>query len=293
MNESVSPLRLAVAQYHPTCHRHWAAYADKLDSWVAQAAHHGAQLLMFPEYASVELAALLPAGLSVIEQFAGLQQYATAYRDLCQQLSIHYRVGIVAGSFPLAVAGQRYVNRAWFCQADGMLTYQDKRLFVQYEVQLDCLQAGAGSQVIETPFGTLAICVCYDSEFPLIVRHLVEQGAWLILVPSCTETLAGYYRVRIGCQARALENQCFVAQAVLVGDATWSDLINVSVGAAGVYAPPDKGMPSDGVMVKGELNRPGWIYADLDAGQLQQVRTRGQVHNYSDWRRQGRNEPRP
>jgi predicted amidohydrolase len=306
LNKSSRPLRVAVAQYQPSAHEHWAAYVGKLDSWVAEAAHNGAQLLLFPEYDSMELAALLPAGLSVTEQFAGLQQYAMAWRDIHQQLASRYRVAIVAGSFPLApdeqtyveqtyveqtYVEQSYVNRAWFCQADGSLTYQDKRLFVQYEAQLGCLQSGQTSDIIETSFGTLAICVCYDSEFPLIVRNLVEQGAWLILVPSCTETLAGYHRVRIGCQARALENQCFVAQAVLVGAAPWSDLINISVGAAGVYAPPDKGMPPDGVVSKGELNQPGWIYADLDAALLHKVREQGHVHNYRDWNLQSMTPP--
>ena len=35
-------------------------------------------------------------------------------------------------------------------------------------------------------------------------RHLVEQGAEILLAPSCTEGLAGFSRVRIGAMARAL-----------------------------------------------------------------------------------------
>jgi predicted amidohydrolase len=114
----------------------------------------------------------------------------------------------------------------------------------------------------------------------------VEAGAALILVPSCTDTLAGYCRVRVGCQARALENQCYVVQAPTVGEASWSEAVDVNVGAAGVFAPPDRGMPDDGVLARGELNQPGWVYADLDLAAIKQVRSHGQVLNYRDWERQ-------
>ena len=120
-------------------------------------------------------------------------------------------------------------------------------------------------------------------EFPLFARAQAQAGADLILVPSCTDTLAGYHRVRIGCQARALENQCFVAQAPTVGEAPWSEAVDVNVGAAGIYAPPDRGMPDNGVLTVGELNRPQWVFADLDFEALRRVRDSGQVFNARDW----------
>lgn len=142
---------------------------------------------------------------------------------------------------------------------------------------------GQGIKVFETRFGRIAINVCYDVEFPLIARAQAKAGADLILTPSCTDTLAGYHRVRIGCQARALENQCYVAQAPTVGEAPWSEAVDVNVGAAGIYAPPDRGMPDNGVLTVGELNRPQWVFADLDFEALRRVRDSGQVFNARDW----------
>jgi predicted amidohydrolase len=116
-----------------------------------------------------------------------------------------------------------------------------------------------------------------------VVRRLVAAGADLIAVPSCTDTAAGYQRVRIACQARALENQCFVVQAPTVGVAPWSIAVDDNVGAAGVFAPPDRGLPDDGVVALGTYNAPGWVVADLDLGAIARVRADGQVLGHRDW----------
>jgi predicted amidohydrolase len=115
------------------------------------------------------------------------------------------------------------------------------------------------------------------------VRRLVDAGAEIIAVPSCTDSDAGYHRVRVACQARALESQCFVVQVPTVGDAPWSLTVDVNRGAAGVYAPPDRGLPDDGVVAIGTANQPGWLVADLDLDALAEVRRDGNVFNHRDW----------
>jgi predicted amidohydrolase len=88
----------------------------------------------------------------------------------------------------------------------------------------------------------------------MLARKQVEAGANLILVPSCTHTLAGYHRVKIGCQARALENQCYVVQSPIVGIASWSEAVDVSIVAAAIYTPVDREFPDNGILAIGELN---------------------------------------
>jgi predicted amidohydrolase len=102
-------------------------------------------------------------------------------------------------------------------------------------------------------------------------------------VPSCTDAAAGYHRVRVACQARALENQCYVIQAPTVGSAPWSIAVDENVGAAGVFGPPDRGFPDDGVIALGERDRPGWVIADVDLDAVAAVRADGQVLNHRDW----------
>ena len=112
------------------------------------------------------------------------------------------------------------------------------------------IEPGDALKVFEVGGVRAGIAVGYDSEFPLPVRAQCEAGARLLLVPSCTDTEAGATRVRVGCLARALENRCFVAQAVTAGTAPWSPVLDINTGEAALIAPMDVGMPSDGMIVQ-------------------------------------------
>ena len=105
----------------------------------------------------------------------------------------------------------------------------------------------------------------------------------LILVPSCTDTIAGFHRVKIGCQARALENQCYVVQASLVGDAEWSEAVDVNVGAAAIYTPVDRGFPDNGILSVGTFNAVQWVIGEISPNACKTVREQGQNFNYRDW----------
>ena len=144
------------------------------------------------------------------------------------------------------------------------------------------IEPGDALEVFDTPHGRLGVAVCYDSEFPLYARAQVEAGARLLLVPSCTDTEAGATRVRVGCQARALENQIAVAQAVTAGEAPWSPALDVNTGRAALYVPSDRGLPQDGVLARADADA-AWLIADLDLDALDAARAAGQVANRADW----------
>ena len=145
------------------------------------------------------------------------------------------------------------------------------------------MQPGGPPAVFETPWGRIGIAICYDLEFPALVRAQVEAGAWLILVPTCTDTMWGFNRVRLAARARALENQCYVAIAPTVGDAPWSATLDTNRGYAAVYGPVDRGFPEDGLLARGALDADQWVFADLDPARLEQVRADGGVRNHRDW----------
>ena len=282
---SARTIRIATAAYDVGYFTRWSDYAAKLGDWVSRASSEGANLLVFPEYASMELVSLFDRDIqqSLARQLDALQELATPYIDLHTQLARDHGVYIVAGSFPCAVATNRYHNRAYLFSPDGACAYQDKIQMTRFENEQWLIDGASTLNVFNTQLGTLAVNLCYDAEFPLFARQQAAAGADLILVPSCTDTQAGFERVRIGCRARALENQVFVAQSSLVGDAAWSPAVDVNVGAAGVFAPVDHGFPADGIIEPGVMNAPQWTYATLDLDELARVRETGQVFNYRDW----------
>jgi predicted amidohydrolase len=279
------PLRLAAAQYGIDFLQNWDDYCAKIHRWGNDAATQGAQLWLFPEYFSMELASLFPQEVyqSLSAQLTELQSvlpdFMSLFADLAQQHGAH----IVAGSFPVRQANGSYRNRSFLFYPDGTHDYQDKLQMTRFENEQWLISSGDEIKTFATEFGTLGINICYDSEFPLIARKQVEAGANLILVPSCTDTLAGYYRVRIGCQARALENQCYVVQSPTVGSAPWSLAVDMNIGAAGIYTPVDYGYPDHGILAIGEFNQTQWVFADIDLASIAHIRQTGQVFNYRDW----------
>lgn len=284
---STGLLRVAAAQYPVAEVQDWAQLAQTLRNWVAEASAASAQLLVFPEYGAMTIAALLPSAQRG-QLAAELEFVASHHDDWCQlhaTLAQEYGVHLLAGSGPVRV-GQQYRNRAVLFAPSGQSAGQDKWTMTRFESEHWGISPGDTLKVFDTTLGRIAINICYDVEFPLLARAQVEAGAQLILAPSCTDTTAGYWRVRVGAQARALENQCVVVQAPLVGNAAWSASVDVNVGAAGVYTPPDRGLPENGVLAKGVWNAPQWLYSTVDAQALATVRRDGQVFNHRDWGRQ-------
>ncbi len=122
---------------------------------------------------------------------------------LHRDLAAKHDIWILAASAPRRRADGRFVNAARLFSPDGSSAHQDKLLMTRFEREEWGIVGGDQLNVFVTPFGRLAVLICYDSEFPLLARAAVEAGAQVLLVPSCTETMRGYWRVRLGSQARA------------------------------------------------------------------------------------------
>ncbi|MEQ1530639.1 MAG: carbon-nitrogen hydrolase family protein [Methylococcales bacterium] len=278
-------VNIASAQYDISFLQDWQAYQSKIECWVSEAAGQNAQILVFPEYGSMELASLFGKDIysSLSKQLLAMQEVREDYIKLYQTLAQRHQCYIQAGTFPVSIADGVYRNRAYFFWPDGQFDYQDKMMMTRFENEQWLIQGGVELKCFTTEYGKIAINVCYDSEFPILARKQVEMGANLILVPSCTDTVAGYHRVRIGCQARALENQCYVVQSPTVGQAPWSEAVDENIGAAAIYTPVDRGFPDNGILAMGELNQSQWVYAQLSLSACATVREQGQVFNYRDW----------
>jgi len=278
-------VKIASAQYDISFFGVWSAYRNKVERWVNEAAGRDARILLFPEYASMELASLFSKDVyaSLSLQLAAMQSVLDDYIDLYRTLALKHQCYIQSGTFPVHMPDNEYRNRAYLFMPNGDVDFQDKLMMTRFENEQWLIKRGNELKCFDTEFGKIAINICYDSEFPLLARQQVEAGASLILVPSCTDTLAGYHRVQIGCRARALENQCYVVQSPTVGKAPWSEAVDVNIGAAGIYTPVDRGFPDDGILAMGELNAVQWVFAEISLEACEKVRADGQVFNYRDW----------
>jgi predicted amidohydrolase len=277
-------MKIAAACYPIDWMEGIGCYADKLGAWVAEAAGQGAQLLVFPEYAAMELAAL--EGRAVAGDLAAslraVSERMPEIWDLHARLAADHGVHILAGSGPV-FEGPAPVNRAMFFTPDGRRQPHDKQIMTRWERDLLGAVPGAPLTLMQTALGKIGVLVCYDAEFPLLARALVEAGAQVLLVPSQTEAEEGWNRVRIGAMARALEGQCVVVQSPTQGAAPWSPVLDENFGAAGIYGPPDKGFPPTGVLAQGEVNTPGWVMAEVDLAAVRAARDDGNVLLTRHW----------
>jgi predicted amidohydrolase len=277
----VTTLRVAAWQYPIEQLASWDAWLAKLEAGFAEARGRGAALCVVPEYAAMELTSLT-GGDDLATQLDALQPVLPRYLEAYAALARRLGLAIVAGSFPERLASGEVRNRLRVHTAGGAVVVE-KLQMTRFERERWGVAPGTAQTVIDLGAYRLGVAICYDAEFPLVVRRLVAAGADVIAVPSCTDTPAGYHRVRVACQARALENQCYVVQAPTVGTAPWSIAVDDNVGAAGVYAPPDRGLPDDGVIAQGTYCAAGWVIADLDLEALARVRADGQVLGHRDW----------
>ena len=270
-----------------------AAYAAKLDHWAGLAKQGGAELLLMPEYACVELGAALAGGApDAAGELSAMVAASDAILAAMRAAAMRHAIWLQPGTLPMR-DNARIVNRAPLIAPDGRLAMQEKRMMTRFEDERWGVSAGRPPQVFQTPWGLIGIAICYDAEFPKLVRAQVEAGAWLILVPTCTDTLHGFNRVRIAARARAMENQCFVAVAPTVGGFAASVALDENHGAAGVFGPVDHGFAADGVVAEAALDAPGLVFATLDPARLEQVRTEGAVRNHRDWPRAPVPRPEP
>lgn len=278
-------MRVATAAYPLDQFTRWEDYAHKLEQWVADAKAGGAELLVFPEYGLMEVASVAGDGLDIQQQIQAVADRFDDAEALYAGLARAHDVHILMGSGP-AWLGPKVVNRTALIAPSGQSVHQDKQIMTRYERDPGGIVSGGPLRVIETALGRIGILICYDSEFPLLGRTLAEADVEVVLVPSCTEALSGYWRVRIGAMSRALEGQCVSVMSSIVGEAPWCEIVEKNTGAGGVFGPPDNGFPDTGVIADGQLNKAGWTYADIDTRQINEVRQDGHVLNRLHWSEQ-------
>lgn len=277
-------INIAAAQYPISEHHDFAAWAKHTERWVQRAMQQNAQLLLFPEYGSMELVSIFPEHIKA-DLHTQVNVLDTLKDDFCTvfaELAQKYHIGIVAPSLPV-LHHQKPVNRAFVFSPKGLVGYQDKFFMTRFENESWGISSGVKQlSVFEADWGKFGIQICYDVEFPIGSQLLAQAGAHVILAPSCTETIRGATRVHIGARARALENQCYTVVSQTVGEALWSPAVDINYGYAGFYATPDKNLPEEGIVATMQAQKADWLVTNLDLRLLETVRTDGQVFNYKD-----------
>lgn len=279
---SVREVRLSLVQYKMRRIADWEEFERQCEFFVDAASDYKASILCFPELFTVQLLSLVDAHHP--ERGArDLAGFTPRYLELFTRLATHYNINIVGGS-ALAIEDEQLYNIAYFFGRDGSIDQQKKIHPTPNEARWWGVKGGDSMRVIDTDHGRIAILICYDAEFPELARIAVEKGAQMLFVPSNTTDRRGHLRVRLCCQARAIENQVYVINAGCVGNLPLVENADTHYAQSGIFTPSDIPFARDGIAVEAEPNVETVLFQDVDLEQLRRARHSGTVQNWNDRR---------
>lgn len=259
-------------------------FEEQVEYWVDVAADYHSDFVVFPELFTLELLSIESRKLAPAEAIEKVATYTKRFCAFMEKLAVSYNINIVGGSHPTKVPSGEIRNVAYVFLRDGGVYTQEKLHPTPSERQWWNIKGGYGASVIPTDCGPIGVMICYDSEFPEVARHLVNQGAMMLFVPFCTDERRGYLRVRYCCQARAVENQCYVVTSGVVGNLPNVENMDVHYAESAILTPSDFPFARDGVAADTAPNTETIAIADLSLDDLLTSRQHGAVQNLKDRR---------
>jgi N-carbamoylputrescine amidase len=152
---------------------------------VAQAARQGAQVVALPELFCGRYFCQRPddaSAFALAEEVPGPTTYALA--DAARE----HGIVLIGGSIFEKTAKGRYYNTSPVLGPDGSLlgTYRKTHIpeDILYHEQHYFSPGDTGVRVFDTPFGKIAVLICYDQWFPETARLAALAGAELIVYPT-------------------------------------------------------------------------------------------------------------
>ena len=275
-------IRIGVVQWQMRNVKSIESFFENVEFFVDSVSSYKADFLLFPELVNAPLMADFNE-VDAAKAIRKLAQYTEEIRDKFIEFALSYNINIIAGSLPLYEKGDLY-NVSYLCRRDGTYETQYKIHITPSEFNDWGMKGGSEIQVFETDVAKIGILICYDNEFPELGRILARQGMQILFVPFSTDIINSYQRVRICSQARAIENECYVAIAGSVGNLPKVKNMDVQYAQSGVFSPSDISFPSNAVVTEGTPNTEMTIIADVNLDLLKELHTHGNVKNLQDRR---------
>ena len=268
-------VRIAAVQYLLRPIASFDDFVHQVEFFVRSAKDYKAHFLLFPEFFTMQLLSYIkePAPAMAVRRLARM---APEYEALFTRLAKETGIYIIGGTHPVFQRGKVF-NAAHLFTPNGQVFRQKKVHLTPTESGPYQLSRGHGLYLYHTDFGNIAILICYDVEFPEVARVMAEAGAEILFVPSCTDGREGFCRVRYCAQARAIENQVYVAMTGTVGNLPLVPYMNTNYGQAAILTPSDYSFARDGIAAEGTINQEQMIVADVDLDLLDEQRVNGSV----------------
>lgn len=276
-------VRLGLIQWQMRPYKNLAELLQQAEYFIDAVSGYRSDFALFPEFFN----APLMAENNHLSEPAAIRELAKHTHDIIQkfsELSISYNINIISGSMPEMKEGNLY-NVGYLCRRDGTIDRFEKIHVTPDEARIWGMQGGSELKTFDTDCGKIGILICYDAEFPELSRLLAEEGMDILFVPFLTDTQNGYSRVRHCSQARAIENECYVAIAGSVGNLPNVHNMDIQFAQSVVFTPCDFAFPTNGIKAEAIPNSEMILIADVDIGLLTELHEFGSVKNLKDRRK--------
>jgi predicted amidohydrolase/ribosomal protein S18 acetylase RimI-like enzyme len=281
MKEAV---RVATVQFQQRKIGSFKEFMANVEYFVDVVTDYRCDFVVFPEMFTLQLLAFEERKLGPTEALEALTEFTPRFTNAMRKLAISYNINIIGGSHPTRTEDGDIQNVAYIFLRDGYVHVQEKIHPTPNERYWWNIKGGDQVAAIQTDCGVIGVLICYDSEFPELARRLADEGARILFVPFCTDNRQGYLRVRYCCQARAIENQCYVVMSGNVGNLPNVDNMDIQYAQSCILTPCDFPFARDGIAAEATENVETVTIADLDLTDLSWARAQGTVRNLRDRR---------
>ncbi len=279
---TVAPVRISLVQYLMQRVDSFEQFEKQCEFYADTAGDHKSDFVVFPELFTTQLSSFLEDTRPGIAARA-IAEYTPRYLEVMSTLALRYNVNIIGGS-TFVVEDHDLYNVSFLFRRDGSIDRQSKLHITPNERRWWGVAAGDRLSVFDTDRGRVAVLICYDVEFPELARIAAAEGATILFVPFNTNDRMGYLRVRSCAQARAIENQVYVAIAGCAGTLPFVENADIHYSQCGIFTPSDVGFARDGVMAESTPNIETVLTDDVDIERLRRNRHSGTVRPWTDRR---------
>jgi predicted amidohydrolase/ribosomal protein S18 acetylase RimI-like enzyme len=279
---SAKTIRIGLVQWQMRLFPTMDAFYEQVEFFVDAVSGYKSDFIMFPEFFNTPL--LQPYNhLPEMEAMRKLAELTEEIVIKIQEYAVSYNVNIISGSMPILEDNKLY-NATYLCHRNGKTDEYRKIHITPNERKYYGMVGGDKIQVFDTDCGKVGILVCYDVEFPELSRIYADQGMQILFVPFLTDTQNGYTRVRRCAQARAIENECYVAIAGCVGNLPKVNNMDIQFAQSAVFTPSDFAFPTNAVKAEATPNTEMMLVVDVDLHLLDEIHHFGTVRILKDRR---------
>lgn len=276
-------VRLGLVQWQMRPYKDVSELIEQATYFVDTLSAYKSDFALFPEFFNAPLMAEYN-NLTEARAIRNLAKYTSTLVEEFSKLSISYNINIITGSMPELVNDILY-NVGYLCKRDGTIERFEKIHVTPDEEKIWGMRGGYKLQAFDTDCGKIGILICYDVEFPELSRLLADEDMDILFVPFLTDTQNGYSRVRNCAQARAIENECYVAIAGSVGNLPNVHNMDIQYAQSMVFTPCDFQFPTNGIKAEATPNTEMILIADVDIDLLTELHSNGSVKNLKDRRK--------